>query len=283
MEPSEETKDDHGIKTKLNQDETNILIDLSNVPLEVLEAILSFLTDPVSQRRLAQVCKLWRVTVLRLRWLSLLTFERKLHLRLPIAGSFHEVTNSVFSLLLCVDSPVLLAGTAVFLPYKDNVKNDVCGFIQLIRHGTPHQGPVGEEIITHQFHVSRDQARDWQNDCHGLTQSCMQGPMNESDPNHQGGTFGARCKGLHPLPVMFHCVLELEPGVRYLLNLKMVEKNDGYIVSEEVGTVWGYNGVPKNRRKKEEHQNHFRWFQVYRQNMNSSISCGQFPIIYYIA
>ena len=42
----------------------------------------------------------------------------------------------------------------------------------------------------------------------------------------------------------------------------MVEKNDGYIVSEEVGTVWGYNDIPRNRRKKEEHQNHFRWFQV---------------------
>lgn len=67
---------------------------------------------------LTQVCKLWRFTVLRLRWLSLLSFERKLHLRLPIAGSLHEVTNSVFSLLLCVDTPVLLAGTAVFLPYK---------------------------------------------------------------------------------------------------------------------------------------------------------------------
>ena len=30
-------------------------MDLSNVPLEVLELILSHLTDPVSQRRLAQV------------------------------------------------------------------------------------------------------------------------------------------------------------------------------------------------------------------------------------
>ena len=103
--------------------------------------------------------------------------------------------------------------------HRDNVKNDVCGFIQLIRHGTPYQGPVGEEIITQQFHVPRDQARTWQNDCHGKTQSCMQGPSDESLPNHEGGTFGARCKGLHPLPVMFHCVLELEPGVRWKIRL----------------------------------------------------------------
>ena len=55
MELSKEIKDDDGINTKINQNETNILLDLSCVPLEVLELILSFLTDPISQRRLAQV------------------------------------------------------------------------------------------------------------------------------------------------------------------------------------------------------------------------------------
>lgn len=55
MELSKEIKDDDGINTKINQNETNILLDLSSVPLEVLELILSFLTDPISQRRLAQV------------------------------------------------------------------------------------------------------------------------------------------------------------------------------------------------------------------------------------
>ena len=39
--------------------------------------------------------------------------------RLPLASSLHEVQpGQGFSLLLCVDSPVLLAGTAVFLPYR---------------------------------------------------------------------------------------------------------------------------------------------------------------------
>ena len=32
-----------------------MLLDLSNIPLEVLELILAQLTDPISQRRLAQV------------------------------------------------------------------------------------------------------------------------------------------------------------------------------------------------------------------------------------
>ena len=43
-----------------NQDDTikdqdGVLLDLSNIPLEVLELILAQLTDPISQRRLAQV------------------------------------------------------------------------------------------------------------------------------------------------------------------------------------------------------------------------------------
>ena len=38
-----------------NQDDGGVLLDLSAIPLEVLELILSQLTDPVSQRRLAQV------------------------------------------------------------------------------------------------------------------------------------------------------------------------------------------------------------------------------------
>lgn len=249
-----------------------------------MELILSHLTDPVSQRRLELVCKQWRQTVIRLRWLRLVSFERKFHLRLPLAGSLHEVQgNEGFSLLLCVDSPVLLAGTAVFLPYKENVRHDVSGNIQLVRHGTCHQGPVGEKVMDHQFHLTKEQALDWQDDCHGQTKSCMQGPLEESNTSERGGTLGGLCRGLHPLPVMFHCVLELEPGVRYLLNLNMVEKNDGCVVSEQIGTVWGYEGVPKRRKEDCDDQNHFRWFQVYRHNMTSSVSSGQFPIIYYIA
>ena len=38
-----------------NLDETNFTMDLSNIPIVILENILSYLTDPVSQRRLEQV------------------------------------------------------------------------------------------------------------------------------------------------------------------------------------------------------------------------------------
>ena len=46
-----EFKDD----TFKDEDDTGVLLDLSNIPLEVLELILAQLTDPISQRRLAQV------------------------------------------------------------------------------------------------------------------------------------------------------------------------------------------------------------------------------------
>ena len=57
---------------------------------------------------------------------------------------------------------------------------------------------------------------------------------------------------------MYYNVLHLS---RYLLSLSLVEESGGCLVSEEVGTVWGYEGVPR-RRRSEEDQNHFRWFQV---------------------
>ena len=37
---------------------------------------------------------------------------------------------------------------------RDHVRHDVSGCIQVTRHGTAHQGPVGEEVISHQFQVS---------------------------------------------------------------------------------------------------------------------------------
>ena len=50
---------------------------------------------------------------------------------------------------------------------------------------------------------------------HSVTDTIFaQGPVQEQAEAGTGGTLGARCQGLHPLPVMFHCVLELEPGVR---------------------------------------------------------------------
>ena len=48
----------------------------------------------------------------------------------------------------------------------------------------------------------------------------------------------------------------------------MVEKNEGCVVSEQIGTVWGYEGVPKRRKEDSDDQNHFRWFQVFNQKLD---------------
>ena len=105
----------------------------------------------------------------------------------------------------------------------------------------------------------------------------MQGPCKDGS----GGTLGSTCRGLHPLPVMFPALQELQPGVRYQLSLSMAEEREGGAVTEQIGTVWGYQGLP--RRKAGPEQNHFRWFQVFRPGLSSSVTSGQFPIIYYIA
>ena len=54
MEAEDDTVRDQDDSVK-KQDDAGVLLDLSNIPLEVLELILAQLTDPISQRRLAQV------------------------------------------------------------------------------------------------------------------------------------------------------------------------------------------------------------------------------------
>jgi len=259
--------------------ESRTAAEFTGLPIEVVEYILSLVPDPVSQRRFSQVCKLWRDIVYRLRWLRLLSFERKVHLRLPLAGSLNEIHgNKGFSIILQVSVPVLLAGAAVFLPYRDNFDHDVSGVVELTRHGTPHIGPSGDTVARATFNVTRAAGLSWQEDCRGTNPICLQGPWQKT---RSGGTLGGGCVGLHPLPVLLPHLAELEAGVRYMLSLRMVSVKRGGLVSETVGTVWGFQGVPK--RKSEPDQNHFRWFQVYRSGLSSSVSSGQFPIIYYIA
>ena len=94
-------------------------------------------------------------------------------------------------------------------------------------------------MISEQFRVSRAAALEWLEDCGGSGQTCMQGPCREE----AGGTLASTCRGLHPLPVMFPSVLELQPGVRYLLSLSMAEEAGGSSLTQQIGTVWGYQAV----------------------------------------
>ena len=136
-------------------------------------------------------------------------------------------------------------------------------------------------MISEQFRVSQAAALEWLEDCGGSGQSCMQGPCREGS----GGTLASSCRGLHPLPVMFPSVLELQPGVRYQLSLSMKEEKEEatFTFTDQIGTVWGYQGLPRRKAEAEPELNHFRWFQVFRPGLSSSVTGGQFPIIYYIA
>ena len=123
--------------------------------------------------------------MLRLRWLRLVTWERRLHLRLPVASSLHEtpgdkqVTDIIIIIIIIIKiisgvQPPALCGqpsasgghcsippiqvcviviihsesfnTMMMIIPRDKVKHDVSGNIQLVRHGTAHQGPVGQEV-----------------------------------------------------------------------------------------------------------------------------------------
>jgi len=256
------------------------VLEIEDLPVEILELVLSWIPDPITQRRVSQVCSRWRSAVSRLRWLKLVVWERRLHLRLPYAGSLHEKLGTLgFSLLLQVCTPVLLAGAAIFLPHRDRVVHDVSGEIQLVRHGTSHCGPTGEVISRVPFQVSKSQTLSWQEDCHGSGAVCLQGPWRRG----RQGTLGPSCQGLHPFPVMLPGLVELQPETRYLLSLTLRQEAVGED-QECVGTVWGFQGVPRRTDQEMENiQKHFRWFQVYRHGLMSSVSSGQFPVIYYIS
>ena len=64
-----------------------------------------------------------------------------------------------------------------------------------------------------------------------------QGPVQEQADTGSGGTLGARCQGLHPLPVMFHCVLELEPGVRLVRIYFIIKMIDGTVLKIHIKYV----------------------------------------------
>ena len=87
------------------------------------------------------------------------------------------------------------------------------------------------------------------------------------------------CKGIHPFPLMFESSLILIPEVKYLLSLHMSFQINGELSDFPVATIWGFQGVP---RIKTPGQDLLRWKQVYRKGLSSSVSSGQFPLVYYI-
>ncbi|XP_023341868.1 uncharacterized protein LOC111711695 [Eurytemora carolleeae] len=178
-----------------------------------------------------------------------------------------------FSILITVCSPVLLAGVGVYLPIR-SCESGLRVSVDLIEHGTASSGPAGDMVASRSLYISRSSLATWPHKFRGakLVQIEAEGDQCKEDPG----------RGLHPLPVMFDQLVELQTSIRYMLTLCLDKENEDHQESETLGSVWGFQGPPPSR-KIEEEENYFRWFQVKRPGSTSSGSNKQFPIIYYLS
>jgi hypothetical protein len=80
--------------------------------------------------------------------------------------------------------------------------------------------------------------------------------------------------------MLFRQSLPLTSGLKYQLSLTMTYDEGSPIIP--VTTIWGFQGVPKIKVAGFSDQDMFRWKQVYRKGLSSSVSSGQFPLLYFI-
>ena len=107
------------------------------------------------------------------------------------------------------------------------------------------------------------------------------GPWMSNGGRSQTFKQSFECKGIHPYPLFFSSSQPLISEVKYLLSLRLLfSSNTREDLTEiPVETIWGFQGVP---RIKTPWQDFFRWKQVYRRGLSSSVSSGQFPLLYFI-
>ena len=256
-------------------------MEISDLPVEVLEHIFSFLSSPADQQILCSVTWTWKEVVDRMRAYSkapsFSRFEQKVYVRLPVAGSLNEGHgNEGFAVILSVDSEVLLAGVAIFLPYGEEnlscfMPNQLKARVRLSEHAVSQIGPIGSELRESTLRLSKKEIRYWNSEQNcdsrkktGSRQSfkCLPGPWMTQDLRSRN--FGAKsltCTSIHPYPMFFSKSVILNPGVRYLLSLGMWWEQDGEEVSRPVTTIWGFQGVPKIQVPVK-NQGSFRWKQV---------------------
>ena len=78
-----------------------------------------------------------------------------------------------------------------------------------------------------------------------VIQACMSGPVGVSGPGH---TLAAVCQGLHPLPVMFQAVLELEPGVRSVIRLSSSACDHPHYICTQIPAESAHGGEERRLR-----------------------------------
>ena len=260
----------------------SVKMEISDLPVEVLEHIFSFLSSPADQQVLCSVSWTWKEVVDRMRAYSkapsFSRFEQNVYVRLPVAGSLNEGHgNEGFGVIVSVDSEILLAGVAIFLPYGEEnlslfMPDQLKARVRLSEHAVSQIGPIGLELVESTLRLSKKLIRFWNSELNcgsvnktGSRQSfkCMPGPwMGQDSRSRNSRTQILTCNSIHPYPIFFSKSVILRPGVRYLLSLGMWWEQDGEEVSRPVTTIWGFQGVPKIQVPLK-NQGSFRWKQVF--------------------
>jgi hypothetical protein len=211
-------------------------MEISDLPVEVLEHIFSFLTTPSDQQKLCRVSWLWRDVVVRMRALTKSTsstattfskFEQRVYVRLPVAGSLNEGHgNEGFAIILSVDSEILLSGLGIFLPSDTsaNSPDQLTVRVRLSEHAVSQIGPIGPILCDSESRLRKNEIRFWNSEenCSRFKNEtrqsfkCMPGPRQPSDLSRI-----STCDSIHPYPIFFDQSVILSPGVRYLLSLFM--------------------------------------------------------------
>ncbi len=211
-------------------------MEISDLPVEVLEQIFSFLTTPSDQQRLCRVSWLWRDVVVRMRALtksSLTTttfskFEQRVYVRIPVAGSLNECHgNEGFAIILSVQSEILLSGLGIFLPFdvSAHTPDQLRVHVRISEHAVSQIGPIGPVLCESESRLNKNEIRFWNSEenCSRFKYEtrpsfkCLSGPRQSSDVSNI-----SNCDSIHPYPIFFEESLILTPGVRYLLSLFMI-------------------------------------------------------------
>lgn len=260
---------------------TTNMSTINELPNEVLELIFDQLSSAFDFFQLCLVCKRWLAIIRQMR--SFARHGQGVYLRLPAAGSVNESHgNEGFAVIFQTMQDILLCGLAVFLPHGEENDQRFANLhikVGLQAHGVSQIGPVGQIITQIEETLNYKQVQEWTG-----PKGCAKGEGNKDRlslfclPGSSWKTHNNRkdsCSGIHPYPLFFATSQPLIPGVKYLLSLQM-----SYGIDENnVATIWGFQGVPRIKRTGEDL---FRWKQVYRRGLSSSVSSGQFPVLYFI-
>ena len=185
-------------------------------------------------------------------------FEKRIYLRLPVAGSLNEGHgNEGFGLIFSVDTELLFSGVGMFLPFGEenlsvSMPDRIKARISLNEHAVSQVGPIGHKICESVQILTKREIRFWNSeqncsklDKNGLKRKsflCIDGPWmtNSSRSKLSGPGSNPCCRSIHPYPVFFTQSVILVPGVRYLLSMIMTWEQDGEEVARPVTTIWGF-------------------------------------------